>query len=153
MSETVRETLNRVMSSMGFYDNKNNSNNLQAYNQEALNKAVNGGSWAVTPQPTYESLILNHQNYGNQLNSNWNGVATSAITGSVEGLWGGINSAANAATLGLYGKVLDKYMDNSYSKLQNRLQQQANQAGLGDFNELANNAIDIGIKARLGKKF
>ncbi len=61
MSETVRETLERVMSSMGFYNNKNNSNKLQAYNQETLNKAVNGGSWAVTLQPTYESLILNHQ--------------------------------------------------------------------------------------------
>ncbi len=70
MSETVRETLERVMSSMGFYDNKNNSNNLQAYNQETLNKAANNGSWAVTPQPIYETLILNHQNYDSQLNSN-----------------------------------------------------------------------------------
>ncbi len=109
-------------------------NNVQAYNQEVMNR-INQG----IQQP--------------QGDNNWNGVATSAITGTAEGLWGGINSAANAATLGLYGKVLDKYMDNSYSKLQNRLQQQANQAGLGDFNELANNAIDIGIKARLGKKF
>ncbi len=41
MSETVRETLNRVMTNMGFYDSKNNSNNLQAYNQETLNKATN----------------------------------------------------------------------------------------------------------------
>ena len=109
-------------------------NNVQAYNQEVMNRIKQG-----IQQP--------------QGDNNWNGVATGAVTGTAEGLWGGINSAANAATLGLYGKAVDKYMDNSYSNLQNRLQQQANQTGLGDFNELANNAIDIGIKARLGKKF
>jgi len=107
-------------------------NNVQAYNQEVMNR-INQG--IQQPQGSY-----------------FDGVATSAVTGTAEGLWGGINRAANTETLGLYGKVVDKYMDNSYSKLQNRLQQQANQAGLGDFNELANNAIDAGIGRRFGKK-
>ena len=108
-------------------------NNVQAYNQEVMNR-INQG--IQQPQGSY-----------------WEGVATSAVTGTGEGLWGGINRAANAATLGLYGKGIDTFMNNAYSNLQNRLQQRANQAELGNFNDLANNVIDAGIAIRLGKKF
>ena len=143
MSETVRETLDRVMSSMGFYDNKNNSNNLQAYNQEALNKAVNGGSWAVTPQPTYESLILNHQNYDNQLNSNWKGVGVDAITGAGEGIIAAGERAINGLTGNKYGQEVDYLFNNAYSDRQNRLQQRADQAGIGGLNRGTNAFIDV----------
>jgi hypothetical protein len=137
MSETVRETLNRVMSNMGFYDNKNNSNNLRAYNQETLNKAVNGGSWAVTPQPTYESLILNHQNYDNQLNSNWNGVGVDALTGAGEGIIAAGERYLNTLSGGIYGDAID-----GYTARQNHLQQQAEQAGVGKLSRLANDGVD-----------
>ena len=181
MSKSVRETVEEAMRKLGYYDHPMTIGGTTHYldadspfvklrediqkDKERISNMVDDytNNWQPVhvnvPQnnvQAYNQEVMNRINQGIQQpqgDNNWNGVATSAITGTAEGLWGGINSAANAATLGLYGKVLDKYMDNSYSKLQNRLQQQANQAELGDFNELANNAIDIGIKARLGKKF
>lgn len=181
MSKTIRETIDEAMHKMGFYDHPVTIGGSTSYVDEAspfaqIKKQINelpqeldnrlqdyldnkAQIYVNVPQnnvQAYNQEVMNRINQGIQQPqgmNNWDGVATSAVTGSGEGMWGGINSAANAATLGLYGKAVDKYMDNSYSNLQNRLQQQANQAGLGDFNELANNAIDIGIKARLGKKF
>ena len=140
LREDIQRDKDRISNMVDDYTNNWQSvrvnvpqNNVQAYNQEVMNR-INQG----IQQP--------------QGDNNWNGVATSAITGTAEGVFGGINRAANAATLGLYGKGIDMMMGNTYSNLQNRLQQRANQVGLGDFNEVANNVIDAGIGIRFGKK-
>ena len=93
-------------------------NNVQAYNQEVMNR-INQG----IQQP--------------QGDNNWNGVATSAITGTAEGVFGGAERYLNTLSGDIYGDVID-----GYSARQNHLQQQAEQAGVGKLSRLANDGVD-----------
>ena len=64
-------------------------NNVQAYNQEVMNR-INQG--IQQPQSSY-----------------FNGVATSAITGTAEGVFGGTERYLNTLSGGIYGDVFDGY--------------------------------------------
>ncbi len=99
-------------------------NNVQAYNQEVMNR-INQG----IQQP--------------QGDNNWNGVATSAITGTAEGTLATGERIINGLTNNKYGQEVDYLFNNAYSNRQNRLQQQANQAGLGGLNKAANAMVDV----------
>ena len=139
MSETVRETIDRIMQQTGYYGQpltvktpvgdrtcyvnadlplaKNKPNNLQQYNQAALN---------------------NSEKQYSMPHSNWNNVAMGAITGAGEGLIGGAENAINGLTQGGYGVMVDSIFDNAYSNRQIKLQQQADVVGLGNANRIAN---------------
>ncbi|MDO4162432.1 MAG: hypothetical protein Q4D80_05465 [Pseudomonadota bacterium] len=84
---------------------------------------------------------------------NWNDIIVAGMAGAGEGMLAGINRGLNAATLGKYGEAADKLLDNIYTNQQNRMQNQAEQAGLGKANKLANTAIDISSQILAGKFF
>ncbi len=73
--------------------------------------------------------------------SNWNNVVMGAITGTGEGWVGGLERIANNATVGLYGD----YISAGYQDRQNKAQQQAEQAGLGEAYKWGTRAIDYGL--------
>ncbi len=79
-------------------------------------------------------------------------VVMGAVTGFGEGLIGGVNRALDNATYGLYGGTIDSLTNGAYTNQQNRLQQQADQNGLGYVNKLANKAIDVGSQAWATKR-
>ena len=177
MSESVRETIDRVMQQAGYYDHpyqvgertfyvddnspfaqvKNDLNGLpQRINEWTQNYINNQQPLRVdTPQNNlqqYNQEALNNinQNLRQQVGSNWNGVFTSAVTGAADGIFGGTERATNGLTKGAYGYVVDQFVDNAYSNRQNRLQQYANQAGLGMANKVSNRLID-GSSILLGR--
>ena len=84
--------------------------------------------------------------------TNWNEVVMAGITGMGEGMMAGINRGLNGASFGLYGRTADALLDNIYSNQQNRLQRQAEQAGLGNLNKLANKAIDVSTQLISAKR-
>ena len=87
--------------------------------------------------------------------ANWGDVVMGSATGFGEGIIGGVERFANGLTGGLYGKVTDNLTYDSYTNRQNRLQNRADQAGLGYANRLANSAIDTsaaGMQYYYGRK-
>ncbi len=76
-------------------------------------------------------------------NSNFNGVPTSAISGLGEGIFGGLERFADGLTGGIYGEIIDTDMNNAYTDRQRKLQNRADQAGVGNLNKLTNHFIDV----------
>ena len=112
------------------------------------------------PKHTYTSQAQQTQAH----NSVWNGVATAAVQGMLEGVIGGTERLVNGLSGGVYGNVVDNLTEGSFSNRQNNLQNRADQAGIGYVNRLANSAIDVssatlrdlyGIKygGKVAKKF
>ena len=83
--------------------------------------------------------------------TNWNSIIAAGIAGMGEGMTAGINRGLNAASFGLYGRAADAILDNIYTNQHQRLQSQAEQVGLGNFNKLANKAIDVGSQLPMAK--
>ena len=86
----------------------------------------------------------------------WDGVPTALATGSLGGVVVGVERGLNNLTDGAYGNLIDNLTSNSYTNRQNMLQNQANQAGVGYANRIANSAIDIStiaLRDLLGIKY
>ena len=177
MSKSVRETVEEAMRKLGYYDHPMTIGGTTHYldadspfvklkediqrDKERISNMVDDytNNWQPVhvnvPQnnvQAYNQEVMNRINQGIQQpqgDNNWNGVATSATTGTAEGVFGGAERFANGLTGGAYGYGVDNYMNNAYSNRQNRLQQRANQAGVGSSNALSNLLIDgsaIGIR-------
>ena len=80
----------------------------------------------------------------NNRSPNLDGVWSAAASGFVEGVVGGAERLVNNITGGKYGEFVDNLTYDSYTNRQNKLQDRANQAGVGYINKLANSAIDLG---------
>ena len=79
-------------------------------------------------------------------------IIKSGLEGFGQGIENGSLSLFNAGTGGLYNIVSYFLMNNDYEKRQERMQRQAENAGLGGINKLANYAIEIGGKTNVLKK-
>jgi len=135
-NESVHDTLNRVMTDMGYFSNPvtiNTPVGSRTFYEPAKSPIVK------SIEERNDDVIHNHFVMPK---SNWNNVVMGAITGFGEGLVGGAERLANGLSGGLYGKVMDNLTYDSYTDRQNKLQNQANHAGLGYANRLANTAID-----------
>ncbi len=69
--------------------------------------------------------------------SNWNNVVMGAVTGAGEGLVGGLERLANNVSFGVYGDHVPGYW-----KRQEKMRQQAEQAGLGEAYKWGTRIID-----------
>ena len=118
-----------------------------AYNMQRANEKEQ--QQCLLPQ---NHEISRNNNMQNMPTTSWIDVVNAGITGSGEGLLGGINRGINSATFGLYGRAANALFDNVYSNQQNRLQRQAEQVGLGNANKLANRAIDVGSQFLAAKR-
>ena len=98
---------------------------------------------------SYNNFKLNKINEKSEIN--WNDIIMAGLTGVGEGMLAGINRGINGASFGLYGRAVNAALDNIYTNQQNRIQNSADQAGLGNFNKLANQAIDVGSQFLSGK--
>ena len=98
---------------------------------------------------SYNNFKLNKINEKSEIN--WNDIIMAGLTGVGEGMLAGINRGINGASFGLYGRAVNAALDNIYTNQQNRIQNRADQAGLGNFNKLANQAIDVGSQFLSGK--
>ena len=145
-NESVHDTLNRVMTDMGYFSNPvtiNTPVGSRTFYEPEKSPIVK------SIEERNDDVIHNHYVMPK---SNWNNVVMGAITGFGEGLVGGANRVLNSATYGLYGRTVDALTDGAYTNQQNQLQQQAEQNGLGYVNKLANKAIDVGSQAWAAKR-
>ena len=169
-NETVRQTLERVMRERGY---------LKPENQTILQTPIGDFSYQIseqTPPSTGEAgqyFIKDDKNYAWDMPkqaetipstqsqpSRYTGVPIAALTGTAEGIVGGLERVANGLSGGTYGSFVDKNMNNSYTNRQNKLQNQANYAGVGYLHNIANTIIDTDADiakyyygAKFGNKF
>ncbi len=74
------------------------------------------------------------------------------VKGFGEGMENGVLRGLNSATFGIYDLVNYKLLGNEYANKQNEQQDIAEQAGLGVYNKIANNLIDVGTEGKVTKK-
>ena len=164
MSKSVRETVEEAMRKLGYYDHSMTIGGTTHYldadspfvklkediqrDKERISNMVDDytNNWQPVhvnvPQNNvqkYNQEVMNRINQGIQQpqGSYFDGVATSAVAGTAEGVFGGAERYLNTLSGDIYGDVID-----GYSARQNHLQQQANFAGVGKLNQLANDGVD-----------
>ena len=74
------------------------------------------------------------------------------VKGFGEGMENGVLRGLNSATFGIYDLANYKLLGNEYANKQNEQQDIAEQAGLGVYNKIANNLIDVGTGGKVTKK-
>lgn len=74
-------------------------------------------------------------------------IAGAGLQGFGKGIESGMLTAVNGATNDYYNKLSSKYLGDYYNKNQRQIQRQAEAAGLGQANQIANDVIEYGASA------
>lgn len=130
-NESVRDTLNRVMTDMGYFSNPvtiNTPVGSRTFYEPEKSPIVK------SIEERNDDVIHNHYVMPK---SNWNNVVMGAITGFGEGVNSGLERLTNNLTVGLYGDHVA-----GYEERQNKMKQRAEQTGLGNAYKWATRAID-----------
>ena len=130
-NESVRDTLNRVMTDMGYFSNPvtiNTPVGSRTFYEPEKSPIVK------SIEERNDDVIHNHYVMPK---SNWNNVVMGAITGFGEGVNSGLERLTNNLTAGLYGDHVA-----GYEERQNKMKQRAEQTGLGNAYKWATRAID-----------
>ncbi len=130
-NESVRDTLNRVMTDMGYFDNP-----------VTINTPVGSRTfYEPVKSPIVKSIEKRNDdvihNHHVMPKANWGDVVMGAVTGFGDGINSGLERLANNLTFGLYGDHV-----SGYEERQNKIKQRAEQEGLGNAYKWATRAID-----------
>ena len=100
-------------------------------------KGTQNGFYAALGKPTPNYIPKNHVPE----------IIGAGLQGFGEGIESGMLTAVNGVTNDYYNKLSSKYLGDYYNKNQRQIQRQAEAAGLGQANQIANDVIEYGASA------
>ena len=129
----------KLGTSNGFTVGNDNSAPVQDLSQRLSgnDKGTQNGFYAALGKPTPNYIPKSHILE----------IAGAGLQGFGKGIESGMLTAVNGATNDYYNKLSSKYLGDYYNKNQRQIQRQAEAAGLGQANQIANDVIEYGASA------
>lgn len=129
----------KLGTSNGFTVGNDNSAPVQDLSQRLSgnDKGTQNGFYAALGKPTPNYIPKSHILE----------IVGAGLQGFGKGIESGMLTAVNGATNDYYNKLSSKYLGDYYNKNQRQIQRQAEAAGLGQANQIANDVIEYGASA------